>query len=318
MVDVTLFSVGADHQSRDPQAVAVHVHGGRDDVVEEATPVIPGQKDGGAVPEWAPHDGIDEPGHIRLSCAHQRRRMLTHVSVRHDPAHRGEGAGRDVGEEVIDGLDVPQLVVLVHRGEKGQGVPDLRCPGRLRFEGTSHLVVLAVGLRAFGHIVLPAHVVLVQKVGEIGPRVVGSRHYGAAQSERLGLVDIAGAAHRVIHLAAQGRPFRHHEEVRRQAPRGIRLEHVILEHEIPGVSPVVRNLVLVVVPHHVGGTVGCTGWLPGRVAGCAHARLGLGDEPVHSPPVDVAGGGLYCVGPPLILIRRVVIGPHASAELRVR
>ncbi len=48
------------------------------------------------------------------------------------------------------------------------------------------------------------------------------------------------------------RPLGHLVQVSRQAPRRIRLKHVVIEHEVLGVCPVVRDLARIVVTHHVG------------------------------------------------------------------
>src|SRR5262249_752541 len=47
VVDVTLLGVGADDDAGDAKPVAVGVHGRWNDVVIEATPVVPGEKDRG-------------------------------------------------------------------------------------------------------------------------------------------------------------------------------------------------------------------------------------------------------------------------------
>ena len=66
MVYVARAGVGAYDQARHAQAVAVPVYRWRRRAVVEATPVIPGQEDRGAVPAGRAHDGVDERGHVCL------------------------------------------------------------------------------------------------------------------------------------------------------------------------------------------------------------------------------------------------------------
>lgn len=68
-------------------------------------------------------------------------------------------------------LDVRDLMVRPHRPEAGERVPDARCGCRLRSGATRHLPVGAVRLAAVRDEVAPAHMGLVQEIGEIGPRV---------------------------------------------------------------------------------------------------------------------------------------------------
>ena len=66
------------------------------------------------------------------------------------------------------------------------------------------------------------------------------------------------AAQRIAALFAIRRPGRDDEQVRGQAPARIGLEHMVLQHEVPGIRPVVGNVVPIVVAQHVGRLV------PGR------------------------------------------------------
>src|SRR5436305_15311662 len=61
MVDVPLPRVGADHQAGDTEAVAEPVDHRRLDVAIEASPVIPGQEDGRALPGLAADARVDDP-----------------------------------------------------------------------------------------------------------------------------------------------------------------------------------------------------------------------------------------------------------------
>jgi hypothetical protein len=98
VVDVPLLRVGADHQARHAQAVAVGVHGRRCDVIVEAAPVVPGQD--------------------------QARRVLTDLSGRGDPGDRRESARLRGAVEGVQRLDVALLVVGLDRVEVRQRVPD--------------------------------------------------------------------------------------------------------------------------------------------------------------------------------------------------
>ena len=189
----------------------------------------------------------------------------------------------------------------LHRVEPGQRIPDA---GGVRVlldrRAGQRGVVLAVRLGAAHHVVAPAHMGLVEKIGEIRPGVdglavrAGIRRSGPAAIVgrgvgrpllRLGLQRVA-AARWIVVLRAVGRPFRYEEQVGRQAPRGVGLEHVVLEDEILGVGPVVREVASRVIPHHVGlGGIGAR--RVGRIQAAFPAGLGLPDEPVHLPAIDV-------------------------------
>src|SRR6185503_17881605 len=64
-------------------------------------------------------------------------------------------------------------------------------------------------------------------------------------------VEIAGAGARLVGVTALRGPAGDEPEMRRQAPAPVRLEHLILEDEVPRVRPVVRDLPAVVVAHDV-------------------------------------------------------------------
>src|SRR5262249_53029201 len=140
-----------DDQSRDPQPVALAVDLGGLDVVVVATPVVPRQEDGSAVPVGALHERVHQTGHIRLGGGGGRRRGIRNVGARGGPADAGQRPVGGVGVELRHRHHVTELVVLVHGGEVGKWVPDL---GRLSGIGA------------------PADVVLVQQIGQVGPGVV--------------------------------------------------------------------------------------------------------------------------------------------------
>src|SRR5436305_15111225 len=71
MIDYALLGVWTDHDPGDPQAVAVLIGTRWRDVVVEATPVIPREKDRGVLPGWTLHDRVDQPGHVGLPGADQ-------------------------------------------------------------------------------------------------------------------------------------------------------------------------------------------------------------------------------------------------------
>src|SRR5262249_53995406 len=139
---------------------AERVRGRRHHVVVYAAPVVPGQEDRAGLPVAAAHDGVDDPGHERLAGAHLRGRVLAVLDVGHDPRHLRQGAGLGRRQETGQRLDVAGLVVLVHVAEPRQDAPGLR-----------DAVAVAAALAAVVEIVAPAHLVLVQQPGEVGPRV---------------------------------------------------------------------------------------------------------------------------------------------------
>ena len=56
------FGVGGDYEERDTEAEAHAVDLRGRDVIVPAAPVVPGDEDGGGVPEWAGADGVDDGG----------------------------------------------------------------------------------------------------------------------------------------------------------------------------------------------------------------------------------------------------------------
>ena len=200
--------------------------------------------------------------------------------------------------------------------------------------------VLAVGLRPAHHVVAPADLVLVEQVGQVGPGVDGLARprvlvavLGVAATvlgTRLAAVDrrrvlraLGGpglqgvhAARGVVGLGAVGGPLRHQEEVGRQAPRGVRLEHVVLQDEVLRVGPVVGDVALRVVAHHVGRRRVGAGRVGGHQATLA-AGLGLRDEAVHLPPVDVCRGVRCRVGSAAVHVGVVGVGRDALPRLGV-
>ena len=234
--------------------------------------------------------------------------------------------------------------------EGGQRVPDAGGVGVLAYGCARHGgVVAAVGFGAGHDVVTPTHLVLVQEIGEVGPRVDGAagrrdrisfavgergirdRRRRARRGIRWLLLPSCageverqarhlqrvGATRRIVMGGAIGRPLRDHEQVRGQAPRCVRFEHVVLEHEVLRVGPVVGDLASVVPPHHIRcGRVGA-----GRVRGVGAvpaARLGLGDEAVHLPAVDVGGGVALAVGTTAVDVRGIVRRRHALSRCGIR
>src|SRR5262245_29980706 len=166
--------VRRDDESRNPEPIAVPIDDGRRYVVVEAAPVVPGDEDRGRLPVGAAHDRVPEPRHPGLARADERRRMLADLVIRDHPVDGREVSVLRGREEVIDGLDVPQLAILAHVGEIRQGIPDSGCLRALRLRLAEHgAVVVAIGLAAFEDVVAPGDVMPVEEIGEIGPRVVG-------------------------------------------------------------------------------------------------------------------------------------------------
>ena len=202
--------------------------------------------------------------------------------------------------------------------EVRQRVPDPRCAGALRHpRAGDECVVGAVRLVALGHVVPPRDVRPVQQVGQVRPGVdrgLVARVLGGVEVGRVARVaDVVRARVRVVVVAERG-PQGHREQVGGQAPRAVRLEHVVLQHEVARVGPVVRDLPVVVVPHHValrgGEALGVVG------VGAAAAEpglLGLHQEAVHRAAVDVG----HRVGMPVraaaVDVAGVVVRREAAA-----
>ena len=144
---------------------------------------------------------------------------------------------------------------------------------------------------------------------------------GTASAGAGGRPGIRYAAHRIEGGLAPGRPGRHQEQVGRHAPAQCRLEHPILQHEVPRVLPVVGDLAGGVVPHHVGTSrvVGAGGSVRIRAAvdGMAAGDLGV-DEPVHLAAVDVGDCRDRVVRPSRVAVVAVVVWTLADARYGVR
>ena len=241
--------------------------------------------------------------------------MLADALRRCDPRDRRERALARCPVEVAERLDVAELVVLLHRVEARQRVPDARSRRALWYVPAEHLAVRAVGLAAVRDVVAPAHVVAVQEVRQIRPRIVELLAVARGSERRLqGRL----AAHRVVVLRAARRPAGHHREMGREAPRVDRLEHVVLEDEVARVVPVVRDLVPVVVAHHVGsrGRERAAG-VVGGVTREEAPYPGLPLEAVHLPVIDVAHRVDRVVRAAGVAVGRVVVRLDADVRLRV-
>jgi hypothetical protein len=100
-------------------------------------------------------------------------------------------------------------------------------------------------------------------------------------------IDVVDASRCVVIALTIRRPRGHHEQMRRQTPRRGRFEHVILQDEIVGICPIVRNVPAVVITHHV--IFACSGAVWSHRVGAA---FGLRFEqaqikPVHPAVIDV-------------------------------
>ena len=319
MVDEPGPGVRADHETGDTEPVSLAVHGGRDHVVVEATPVVPREEDRGAVPVRAAHRGVDHAGDPCLPLPDRRRRVLAVPLVGDHPRYGRQRAGRGVGEVVPRGLDVAQLAVLPDRLEPGQRVPDVRRVGGLRGRCAEHLVVDAVGLPTLLHVVLPAHAGVVQEVREVGPRV-------GREVARVGPVPVARHVHRRPEvgmtarrnaaLGAARRPSGDHVEVGGEAPRADALEHVVLQDEVLREGPVVRDLPRVVPADRVGTGVRAAGSRAlGRGGVLRAVRVAPadrpGDEPVHPSAVEILVRGMRRMRAPAVPDTVVVERPDA-------
>ena len=131
-----------------------------------------------------------------------------------------------------------------------------------------------------------------------------------------------------VRAAAARRPAADQVQVGRQGPRVDRLEHVVLQNEVPGVRPVVGDLAGVVIAHDVRRAARQAHrrrWVGGAAAAAGLILCGP-DEPVHLAAVDVRdrfaeivpGAAVHQAG---IVVRLVAalgarVG-HAHGELAV-
>jgi hypothetical protein len=166
------------------------------------------------------------------------------LPVGHNPRDLRQLAFLREREEVRNGPDVLELLIVVHRLEIRKRIPDLR-----RALGPRAVVATVVdGVRTY--VVGPAHVVLMEQVGEIGPLVavrVREAAAGVDVDEPVRALTIGRGCWR----DALRRPSRNGVQVCRLTPADVWLEHPVLQDEVLGILPVVRYLSLVVIPHHV-------------------------------------------------------------------
>src|SRR5215475_14404463 len=92
----------------------------------------------------------------------------------------------------------------------------------------------------------------------------------------------------------------------RQTPRGIRLKHVVLKHERACVGPVIRDLALVMVTHHVGSRGGVANDTVPRQTALPRV-LRLCDEAIHFAVVNRRNAGFFTMRSAAVGILRIVI-----------
>jgi hypothetical protein len=323
VVDVPSPRVRADDERRHAQAVAGAVDDWRGDVVVEASPVVPCEEDRGRAPVGALHDGVDDARDVGLPAADERRRMLADLVRRRDPRDGRKRARPRRPHERAERPDVAQLVILGDRLEPRKGIPDARSARVLRNRLAEHRPLAAIRLPSTLDVVAPAHVVRVEEVREVGPVVVRNRVRRVLRlaGRGAGVLDRRTAAHRLSGPRAPRRPRRHEVEVGRQAPGRIRLEHVVLQDEVPGVGPVVRDLTGVVVPDDVRRRAP----RPERAGGCVRVEAAVAedaphrlDEAVHPAVVDVEDREAMAVRAAVVAVARVVERAVAPLRERVR
>jgi hypothetical protein len=132
--------------------------------------------------------------------------------------------------------------------------------------------------------------VLVEEPGEVGPAVERAVRTLPQRCTRplARLLEIRRARARPVRVAALRRPARDEPEMRGQAPAPVRLEHVVLQDEVPRVRPVVRDLACVVVAQHVrvAEAEACRA-APVAAAVADEPAAVDADEAVHAPAVHV-------------------------------
>ena len=209
----------------------------------------------------------------------------------------------------------------------GQVRPGVEPEGQVLAAGAKQL--LALGGREVAQAGLARRDHL--RVGEAGAGDLGDAVGGQAGAEggrKVLELEPAGPARalcRVVHAAvrvragAARRPAADQVQVGGQGPGVDRLEHVILQDEVLGVGPVVRDLPGVVVAHHVRRVAGQADRRR-RVGGAAApAGLVLGgpDEPVHLAAVDVGGRFGHVVAGAAVHQARIVVRLVAAFGARV-
>src|SRR5579884_3863706 len=103
----------------------------------------------------------------------------------------------------------------------------------------------------------------------------------------------------------------------REAPGGHRGEHVVLEHEIPGICPIVRDIPSVMVAHDVRTAFAPADRIPVVDTTAGFRRYPDPEVAVHLAAVDVVDQVLPHVRPAGVVVVSVVIGTLALARPRV-
>src|SRR5437667_7218861 len=98
-----------------------------------------------------------------------------------------------------------------------------------------------------------------------------------------------------------------------KAPGSIRFKHMVLQHKVFGVGPVVGNFVIVMIPHDIGLSIAAACWII-RVYATPQSMFGLSDEPIHLPMIDVSTRVCCTMRPPMIEVLWVMIRLHALAR----
>ena len=132
-------------------------------------------------------------------------------------------------------------------------------------------------------------------------------------------LEIARAGHRSGRIRAFCRPARDLEQVRRQAPAVVRLEHVVLQDEMTCVRPVIGELMSVVVSHEVRGRPAGAPGARGAVllAALDEVRVRLAYEAIHLPAVDVVDCVEGAVRAADVAVVRIVEGTYAPVRERI-
>jgi hypothetical protein len=115
----------------------------------------------------------------------------------------------------------------------------------------------------------------------------------------------------------------------RKTPGGVRLVEVVLEDEVPGIRPVVRDVAPIVVAHDIGirRALGADRVVGILLASPAPCDLRLSDEAVHLAPVDVGDrirGAVRAAGVEIVrVVKRLLASTlqrigDADCELAVR
>src|SRR5579859_4613323 len=130
VIDEALPGIGADDQAGHTQPIAIRIYLRRLHMIIEASPIIPGEKDGATAPIWTLHHCIDQACDVGLASAYQSWGMLAFLLIWCHPGNCGQGTRFGGCVEIVHGLDIGALPILLDGIKIGQRIPDPRSEER--------------------------------------------------------------------------------------------------------------------------------------------------------------------------------------------